>query len=268
MSFDVFAFCTDPALARRLDEAGVDGFVIDWERRDKDRRQHGWSTQINRETPTDLRNVRKAVDLPILCRVNAPSPLMANEIAAAISLGADEVLIPMVRSVAEVEAALDAANGDVGVGILVETDEAVALAPELGALPLSRVYVGLNDLAIAHDTTNLFRAVVDGTVSRVRASFDAPLGFAGLTHPSLGAPVPCDLIVAALTELGADFTFLRRSFFADLPDYGAHAMLRAIRSALDSERQLLPEERSQRMAAFAEAVDRLDRDGVAVLRQL
>jgi 2-keto-3-deoxy-L-rhamnonate aldolase RhmA len=268
MTFDLFAFCTDPALARRLDAAGVDGFVIDWERRDKDRRQHGWSTQINSETPADLRNVRRAVDRPILCRVNAPSPLMAKEIAVAISLGADEVLIPMVRSVAEVEAALDAANGDAGVGILVETDEAVALAPALGTLPLSRVYVGLNDLAIAHETTNLFRAVVDGTVDRVRAAFDVPLGFAGLTHPSRGAPVPCDLIVAALTDLGADFTFLRRSFFADLADYGADEMLGAIRSALTSERQRSAEERLQRVAAFAHAVDRLDRDGVAVLRQV
>jgi hypothetical protein len=268
MSFGLFAFCTDPALARRLDKAGVDGLVIDWERRGKDRRQHGWSTQINSDTPTDLRNVRRAVDLPILCRVNAPSARLPSEVAAAISLGADEVLIPMVRSVAEVEVALDAANGDAGVGILVETDEAVALAPALGTLPLSRVYVGLNDLAIAHGTTNLFRAVVDGTVNRVRASFDVPLGFAGLTHPSRGAPVPCDLIVAALTELGADFTFLRRSFFADLPDYGADDMLRAIRSALASERQRPAEERSRRMAALAKAVDRLDRDSVAVLRQL
>jgi 2-keto-3-deoxy-L-rhamnonate aldolase RhmA len=98
MSFDLFAFCTDAALARRLADAGVDGLVIDWEQRGKNRRQQGWSTQINSDTPTDLRNVRRAVDVSILCRVNAPSPQLPSEVAAAISLGADEVLIPMVRS--------------------------------------------------------------------------------------------------------------------------------------------------------------------------
>lgn len=42
-----------------------------------------------------------------------------------------------------------------------------------------------------------------------------PFGVAGLTRPDAGFPVPSRLLAAELVRLGADFTFLRRSFHAD-----------------------------------------------------
>ncbi len=41
-------------------------------------------------------------------------------------------------------------------------------------------------------------------------------GVAGLTLPGGGVPVPSELLAAELVRLGADFTFLRRSFTADM----------------------------------------------------
>jgi hypothetical protein len=90
------------------------------------------------------------------------------------------------------------------------------VAGELARRPLSRIYVGLNDLRIDRRTTCLFTPLVDGTVERVRAhAGEIPFGVAGLTLPGRGAPVPSRLLAAELVRLGASFTFLRRSFLAD-----------------------------------------------------
>jgi len=94
-----------------------------------------------------------------------------EEVEQAVGAGADEVLLPMIQTAEAVEAALGLAAGRCGVGILIETVRAVGLAEELAGLPLTRVYVGLNDLAIERRTPSIFAAVADGTVERVRAPF-------------------------------------------------------------------------------------------------
>ena len=207
--------------ARRVTEAGATGIVIDWERRGKRRRQAGADTEINRHTPADLAAVRAAAPPParILCRVNQWSRWTAAEIELAIRLGADEVLLPMVRRPDEVECALAITDGRCGLGILVETNDAVRRVDELLAHPLSRVYVGLNDLMIDRGGGCLFGALVDGTVERVAraaAAAGIPFGVAGVTVPEGGHPVPCRLVFGALATVGASFTFLRRSFHADI----------------------------------------------------
>src|SRR3712207_7720248 len=65
--------------------------------------------------------------------------------ALPISLGADEILLPMVRSADQVDRALDAVDGRCGLGILIETQAAVSLAAELARRPLSRVYLGRSE---------------------------------------------------------------------------------------------------------------------------
>ena len=106
--------------------------------------------------------------------------------------------------------------GRAGLGILVETQDAVRVAGELARRPLSRMYVGLNDLRIDRRATCLFTPMVDGTVERVRAHAGAiPFGVAGLTLPGRGTPVPSRLLAAELARVQASFTFLRRSFLAD-----------------------------------------------------
>jgi hypothetical protein len=138
----------------------------------------------------------------------------------------------MVRRPQQVETLLEASAGRCGVGILVEAEDAVRVAAELGRLPLTRVYVGLNDLAIERGSANIFEAVADGTVERVRESFDVAVGFGGLTKPTLGSPVPCALLIAEMMRLGCTFSFLRRSFRRDVPTGEQGQAVKEIRAAL------------------------------------
>src|SRR4051794_32839421 len=175
---DLFLFTVDPAFGRDVVAAGAAGVVVDWERRGKARRQAGEGTQINTDTPADLSRMRAAVDGRLICRVNGFGPWTAAEVEDALARGADELLLPMVRTVEEVDRTLDLVAGRGGLGILVETQAAVDRAAALAARPLSRIYVGLNDLRIDRRSDSLFHPLVDGTVEAVRAIARQPFGVA------------------------------------------------------------------------------------------
>jgi len=213
---DLFLFTADPQLATRAFAAGVAGIVIDWEQRGKEERQDGADTEINRDTLEDLLEVRRATRATVVCRINPVSGDTEHELEAAISAGADEVLVPMVRAADDVRFVLDRAGGRIGVGILVETTNAVRNVGELGRLSLARVYVGLNDLAIERGSPTIFSALLDGTVDRIRAAVAAPFGVAGMTLPDAGHPIPSRLIIGELARLRCAFTLLRRSFRRDV----------------------------------------------------
>jgi hypothetical protein len=215
--FGLALFTTDPALIHRAVASGVDSIVVDWEHIGKEQRQSHADTQINQDTLDDLQRVRASTEANVICRINRYGATTVEEVEQAVGAGADEVLLPMVQTAEEVEVVLDLASGRCGVGILIETVAAVARAEELAGLPLSRVYIGLNDLAIERRTApRIFAAVADGTVERVRAPFRVPFGFGGLTLPDRGFPVPSRLLIGEMVRLGCDFSFLRRSFHRDV----------------------------------------------------
>lgn len=213
---DLFLFSVDPLWGGDVVAAGAAGIVVDWERRGKERRQLGEGTQISTDTPEDLSRMRAATDGRLICRLNGFGPWTADEVEDAIARGADELLLPMVRTAESVDRTLDLVAGRCGLGILIETQDAVDIAAELARRPLSRIYVGLNDLRIDRRSDQLFRPLVDGTVDAVRAEVTQPFGVGGLTLPGGGFPVPGEVLAAELIRLRTDFTFLRRSFIADM----------------------------------------------------
>ncbi len=232
--FELLLFCTDAEKVRLASEAGVDGFIVDWERLGKEDRQNGADTQINYDTEEDLARVRGATAAKVICRINGFGDHTRGDVERAVAAGADELLLPMVRKVEDVERVLEMAGGNCRVGILVETVAALGICDRLGRLPLARVYVGLNDLAIERGHRNIFTSVADGTVEKVRSSFAVPFGFAGLTVPDRGWPIPCRLLIGEMARQRCSFSFLRRSFWSDVDWGDVRQGIEAIRSALES----------------------------------
>lgn len=213
---DVVLFMLNVDYAAAALRAGVAAVVVDWEWRGKATRQNGRDTQINYGTQEDLARMRASSAGHVICRTNNQPEVRVREARLAVELGANEIWLPMVRSVAEVRECLDAVGDRAEVGIMVETREALALGPELAALPLSRVYVGLNDLCIEQGRTNLFEPLVDGTLERFRETYPGRLGFGGVTRPEHGAPVPQQLLLAEMARLDCSFGVARRAFHADV----------------------------------------------------
>jgi hypothetical protein len=232
-AFELALFTSDLAVVAEAVPAGVASVVVDWEHEGKEARQALADTEVNNHTVEHLRAVRALTGARVLCRINAFGPGTPDEVEQAVGAGADELLLPMVRAAGEVEKTLELVAGRAGLGILVETSDSVAAADELARLPLSRVYVGLNDLSIDRGTATIFPPLVDGTLDEVRERFaGVRFGFGGLTLPEAGAPIPCRLLVGELARLACDFTFLRRSFFRDVAGRDVAAEVRRIHTAL------------------------------------
>jgi|GEM_PF-603645 len=253
--FGLWLFLADPDFIPAAIRAGVTGVVVDWERAGKERRQSFADTQINEHGVDDLRRVRSLTEAPILCRINALSSTSQEEIDLAIEAGASEVLLPMAQSLDEVKSFLEMVAGRCGPGILIETLAATRIAAELAKLPLARVFVGLNDLALDRGLNNIFDSLADGTVERVRRHFQVPFGVGGLTLPDRGYPIPCRLLMGEMARLRCDFSFLRRSFYADIQgrDVGREVprMQSALREAFHRPPEKVKEERAELLAAIA-----------------
>ncbi len=262
--FSLFLFSTDAAFIRAAVAAGVDGIVVDWEWRGKHTRQNGANTEINRDTADDLRRVRNATGGWVICRVNGYDPANTPvEVEQAIAAGASEILMPMVRSREEVLRVLDLCRQRAAVGILIETVDAMENAASFADLSLSRVYVGLNDLNIERGTPNLFTPLVDGTLDRICGAVRQPRGFGGLTLPDRGSPIPCRLLMAEMMRLECSFSFLRRSFKADVGEPDLPRAVAEIREALARSAARPPAEAARERSELVAAVE-----GWAVGREL
>ena len=230
--FSLVYFPTQPVRIAEAVAAGIDTVIVDCESLGKVDRQAGADTQINRDTMDDLRRVRECTRARVACRINRCHESTAREVEEAIGAGAGEIFLPMVRTVGEVERVLRMVAGRCALSILVETEAAVKCSHRLARLPVSRVYLGLNDLAIDRGSLNIFEAVADGTVERVRREFSVPFGFGGLTLPDRGSPIPCRLLIGEMARLGCSFSFLRRSFARDTAGRGLQPLVPRIRAAL------------------------------------
>lgn len=231
---ELLLFTHDADYAAAAVQGGMDGIIVDWEWSQKPERQAGWNTEVNRGTEADLAAVVERVDAPVICRINNTPRARRREALRAVELGAREIWLPMVRTVAEIDECLDAIGGRARLGVLAETGDAMTMGAQLSALPLARVYVGLNDLQIDTGRPNLFTALCDGTVRAFRESFSGKFGVAGVTLPELGRPIPCRLLLAEMARLGCEFGVARRSFRADVPEAGTATATEKIRDAYQS----------------------------------
>lgn len=244
MSVELFVFDSTLDVVDAVAGPGAphraDAIVVDWERGHKRDRQReslailGLETQIAPSEPVDLESVVAASVVPVMCRIDAWSGAGPDDLERAVDAGVAEVILPMVATLEEVDEAIALASGRVGVGIMIETVAACGLASGLAARPITRAYLGLMDLALERRTADLFAPLADGTLDRVASACVAvPFGFGGLTLPGHGSPMPTEQLAARMVQVGASFTFLRRSFLADSrPDHSEG--LGRIRSMLDA----------------------------------
>lgn len=259
--FELTLFYTTPAFVQAAVAAGVESVVVDWESRNKAGRQTGFNTQINTHSVDDLQLARHATSVNIICRINGWGAWTPNEVEAAIANGADEILLPMVRRLDDVNRLFDLINGRCGVAVMIETCEALDLTEAINQLPIRRAYIGLHDLAIDRNSPHLFVALADGTVEKICSQMkESRLGFAGLTLPDKGSPLPCKLLIAEMARLKANFSFLRRSFMRDMAGKDLQVEIPRIRQALEAASTRPPEVVAADHAALIESINALPRD--------
>ena len=222
MSLTLMYITNNPITAQIAQNAGVDRIWIDMEYIGKEARQSGMNTVKSHHTIEDIRTLRPVVtNSELLVRVN---PLhnaskeygsSKEEIDDVIEAGADVVMLPMFKTVSDIEQFVKYVRGRAKVQLLLETSEAVENIDEiLKVQGIDEVHVGLNDLHLAYHQKFMFELLCDGTVEKICSKLKAAgvkYGFGGIARIGLGM-LPAEYIIAEHYRLGSTAAILSRGF--------------------------------------------------------
>ena len=222
MSLKLMYITNKPEVALIADETGVDRIFIDMEYIGKEERQAGLDSVKSHHTISDIiavkKNIKKA---ELLVRVNpihqATSAYCSSydEINAAIDAGADVVMLPMYRTLNDVEQFLSIVNGRVRTQLLAETPDACDIMSRVVSIPeVDEIHIGLNDLHLAMHKRFMFELLADGTVDQICNQIkesNKQFGFGGIARIGYGL-LPAEYVIREHYRLGSTCAILSRAF--------------------------------------------------------
>ena len=202
--------------------AGVDRIWVDMEWIGKEERQAGMNTVKSHHTIQDIKKIRPVVtSSTLMARVNPIHQATKDycdskeEIEKTIEAGAEVIMLPMFKTVKEVEQFVNYVDGRAKVQLLVETKEAnEQIEKILEVQGIDEIHIGLNDLHLAYHKTFMFELLCDGTVDRLANIFrerGMKFGFGGIARVGYGM-LPAEHIIAEHYKLGSTAAILSRNF--------------------------------------------------------
>lgn len=211
-----------PDVALIAEKNGVDRVFVDMEYIGKDLRQKGLNSVKNHHTIGDVKAVRAVLSKSeLLVRVNPihhatkDYPSSKEEIGEAIQAGADIVMLPFFKTLADVQRFISYVDGRAKTMLLLETGEAVALLDSILQLDgIDEIHIGLNDLSISYHNRFMFELLANGTVEDLcnkLKHYNIPFGFGGIASLGRGL-VPAEMIIKEHYRLGSHGAILSRSF--------------------------------------------------------
>jgi 2-keto-3-deoxy-L-rhamnonate aldolase RhmA len=213
---------SDPELAARADQAGVDRVGLDLETLGKRQRQRPeLGTWISAHRLGQLRPVGRALSQAALfVRTNASHPRLREEVEQLLDCGVSVLMFPNFQRVGELETFLRIVDGRAKTVPLLERLAAAERIEQIVALSeIDEIHVGLNDLAIDLALKHRIGVLGTTTLARVAAivvGAGKRLGVGGLGRArDTNLPVPSDLVYAQYPRLGASAALISRSFAAN-----------------------------------------------------
>ena len=205
-----------PDVAAIAQKHGIDRIFIDLETHGKAERQANRGTVQSKHRIEDILEVKSVLSSSqLLVRVNPVNRRSEFEIDAVIKAGVDVVMLPMWKSVDEVQSFLDYVSKRSVICLLLETREAVDCLEKVLALSgIDEIHIGLNDLHISYGLNFLFELLANGTVERICKTirgYGIPYGFGGIARIGEGI-VPAQRIIMEHYRLGSTMAILSRSF--------------------------------------------------------
>lgn len=201
-----------------FEKAGIPRIMCDLEYLNKEDRQRGRNTHISKNVLADVKLFKNAMrgDSKLVVRTN---PIHSNsnyEINRAIEYGADIVMLPMAKTLDEVKEFLDIVSGRRPVIIMIETSAMLFRMKHLLVLEgLDEVFVGLNDLHISLELSNIFEILALNILDDVAASCEqhgVRFGFGGVGPIGMNGLVSPETLLAHHIRLKSECTILSRSF--------------------------------------------------------
>lgn len=227
MSLKLMYITNSPEIALIAEKYGVERIWIDLEILGKEERQRGMNTVKSQHTVEDIKRIKPLLTTSeVLVRVDPWNENSQEEIDDVVSAGADMIMLPMWKSVAEVTNFLNAVDGRCKTTLLLETQEAAECLDEvLEKGGMDEIHIGLNDLHLSYGLTFMFELLANGTVEALTKKIAAkgiPYGFGGIAQLG-GGDLPAEKIIKEHYRIGSTRAILSRSFcntdiFKELPE--------------------------------------------------
>lgn len=216
MALELIYITNDPAVAKIAENNGVDYVMVDLETLGKEDRQRDMNTVKSNHTVDDISRIAGVLSKSeLLVRVNPWNEGSVEEINEVISRGADIIMLPMWKTVAEVDAFLSAIDGRTHSILLLETKEAAECVDSvLEDSRVEKVHIGLNDLHLSYGMTFMFEPLSLGIVDELCQKCKRKgiqYGFGGIARIGEGM-LPADKIIMEHYRLGSTIAILSRSF--------------------------------------------------------
>lgn len=216
MAFELMYITNHTDVALAAEAAGVDRIWVDLETLGKEERQKNFDSVKSHHSLEDIAAIKSVLTKSKLqVRVNPVYEGSEAEIDQAITNGADILMLPMFKTVTEVEKFVDMVNGRAKVLLLLETREAEEIIDDiLEVKGIDEIHIGLNDLHISHHLDFMFElminGVVDGLCEKIRKK-GIPFGIGGIAALGQGT-LPADMIFAEDWKQGCSRVILSRGF--------------------------------------------------------
>jgi len=126
-------------------------------------RQGHMDSRISYHSLQDIAPVRAVLhQTPLMVRINPIHDQTAYEIESALQQGADILMLPYFKTLAEVQTFLSLIKGRAKAYLLLETKEAEAILDDILVLPgIDAIHIGINDLSLSKGYSFLFQSLID-----------------------------------------------------------------------------------------------------------
>ncbi|WP_445765663.1 aldolase/citrate lyase family protein [Rheinheimera sp.] len=215
--FNLMLITNSAEISKYAVKCGVDRIFVDLEINGKFERQGHLDTLISRHSMSDVKRIRDAIgsNSELLVRLNPFFEGSEREINEAIELGADIIMLPMFRTLEEIEFFSKVINNRVKFVPLLETLDAANILDQVVEVDgVSEVYFGLNDLHREMNLKFMFQPLQNGVLeklSSIARKAGTPFGFGGIARVGEGT-LPAEIILSEHVRLNSSAVILSRTF--------------------------------------------------------
>lgn len=206
----------NPKVATIAQSYGTNWVFVDLETLGKEERQKHQDSVKSQHIDNDVKILHGFLtSSKLLVRINPINSDSEREINYVIDNGAEIVMLPMWKSVRDVQTFIKYVKGRAETMLLLETKEASeCLDKVLEISGIDKIHIGLNDLHLSYGMTFMFELLSNGTVEGLCNKIKAkgiPYGFGGVARLGKGM-LPAERIIMEHYRLGSSMVILSRSF--------------------------------------------------------
>ena len=209
---EFISITNDIQVARHFEKCGIDDIMVDLEIIGKQERQKGKNTVISAHTIEDVDKIKSCLTRSkCLVRINPIHDGTENEIKNVLCSKPDIIMLPMFKTIEEVQRFIDLVGDRAHKYLLLETPQAMVRIDDILDIPgINAVHIGLNDLSIGMGLDFLYEPLIGGIVEYLASKLrnrNIKFGFGGVSRIEKS-----QLILSEHFRLGSNMVIVNRDF--------------------------------------------------------